>query len=197
MRGPLEKRSSDGSWKIQLFSLHKHKLYYQDSLDRDRIVPRASMDLLDVVKLERVGNKLYLWVDERRKHQLREPRVVDASSPTLEEWERAIHERVAIARTKRRKRLAPTAEMPAEDAPAYADRIDEEKRPDDEEGEEDQRQREREYYRGKIREFYEKHNKDKVDDVDALIIKYLNVGISEKDLLTAIQNKYEKIRCYK
>eukprot|EP00631_Chrysoreinhardia_giraudii_P008922 CAMPEP_0197417288 /NCGR_PEP_ID=MMETSP1170-20131217/3382_1 /TAXON_ID=54406 /ORGANISM="Sarcinochrysis sp, Strain CCMP770" /LENGTH=97 /DNA_ID=CAMNT_0042944247 /DNA_START=1 /DNA_END=291 /DNA_ORIENTATION=+ len=89
MRGILQKRSSDGTWKSQVFSLHKHKLYYHDvrSLESKATMPRASLDLLDVVKTERVGTKLYLWVDDRRKHQLREASSTDDGlGPSLDDW---------------------------------------------------------------------------------------------------------------
>lgn len=80
MKGFLEKRSSDGTWKRQRFAIHKHKLYY----DGDR---RASLDLLLVKKVERVGPRLLLWLDDTRKHQLR----AADDGPSLDEWERSIH----------------------------------------------------------------------------------------------------------
>lgn len=210
MRGLLQKRSADGSWKRQLFSLHKHKLYYQDlnALHASRSPPRASLDLLDVIKTERVGNKLYLWLDEKRKHQLREAHDADefvGLCPSLDEWEQAILERIAIARQRRRKRdvkpspLMPTGEGGSSSDTA-ADKTSEQRgaavfqgggvlEDKHELAEDEVKDDDRHFYRNQIIEFYRRHNPEKVNDVDALILKYAEIGINEKDLLTAIQNK--------
>lgn len=221
MRGLLQKRSADGSWKNQLFSLHRHKLCYEDlrKLGESKSEPHASLDLLDVVRVERTGQKLYLWVDDRRKHQLRSARTNDDLAglcPSLDEWEEAIQERIAFARQRRRKRdlrppLTPTVEMPTEN-PAAIDAAQSRGHPpywesgvledkpdaDDDEtdsyGHHDDAAYDRDFYRRQIIEFYQRHNSEKVPDVDALIVKYNEIGIGEKDLLAAIQNKYEKMR---
>mmetsp|Transcript_2544 Transcript_2544/g.7918 ORF Transcript_2544/g.7918 Transcript_2544/m.7918 type:complete len:237 (-) Transcript_2544:88-798(-) len=209
MRGVLQKRSADGSWKPQVFSLHKHKLYYDDlrSLQRDHAATPHSLDLLDVVKTERVGLKLYLWVDDRRKHQLREATDdYGTLCPSLDEWEQAIHERIAIARQRRKKRepLTPTVEAldespaAAADKPAFFEgRVLEDKPDDDDDDEDSALDHDQQFYRTQIVEFYQRHNPEKVADVDALILKYAEIGISEKDLLSAIQNKYDKIKYLK
>ena len=46
--------------------------------------------------------------------------------------------------------------------------------------------------RAKIIAFYEKHNPSKVRDVDALILKYRDVGVGASELLLAVQKKYAK-----
>lgn len=212
MRGLLQKRSADGSWKRQLFSLHKHKLYYQDlnALHASKSPPRASLDLLDVIKTERVGNRLYLWLDEKRKHQLREAHdTADEFAglcPSLDEWEQAILERIAIARQRRRKRDSkPPPLMPnSEGGPSWDSAADKTNSahpganlPQDggvledkhELAEDEGNNYDRQFYRNQIIEFYRRHNPEKVNDVDALILKYAEIGINEKDLLAAIQNK--------
>jgi hypothetical protein len=46
--------------------------------------------------------------------------------------------------------------------------------------------------RAKIIAFYQKHNPNKVRDVDALIIKYRDVGVGASELLLAVQKKYAR-----
>lgn len=92
----MEKRSSDGSWKRQRFAIRKNKLYYGE---------RASLDLLDVKKVERVGPRLLLWLDDTRKHQLR----AADDGPPLDDWERAIQ------RVRRRDYEARSHSIPEED----------------------------------------------------------------------------------
>ena len=46
--------------------------------------------------------------------------------------------------------------------------------------------------RAKIIAFYREHNPSKVQDVDALIIKYRDVGVGASELLLAVQKKYAR-----
>eukprot|EP00634_Sargassococcus_sp_CCMP2135_P014445 CAMPEP_0198658534 /NCGR_PEP_ID=MMETSP1467-20131203/26059_1 /TAXON_ID=1462469 /ORGANISM="unid. sp., Strain CCMP2135" /LENGTH=216 /DNA_ID=CAMNT_0044394809 /DNA_START=33 /DNA_END=683 /DNA_ORIENTATION=+ len=162
IRGLLEKRSSDGSWKTQLFSLKRFKLYYQDPTAKED-AKVASLDLADVVKVERSGAKLLLYVDEKRKHQLRA-----ASGPSLEEWEDALRDRAEAAHSSKHRRSGKSPRIEQDDDEAH--------------------------YRKLIVDFYRRTNPDKVQSVDTLIAKYRDIGVGEKDLLAAIQNKYDKIK---
>mmetsp|Transcript_6013 Transcript_6013/g.8853 ORF Transcript_6013/g.8853 Transcript_6013/m.8853 type:complete len:315 (+) Transcript_6013:43-987(+) len=109
LKGLLEKRSSDGSWKVQYFIVHKYKLYYHEpGVDPRTTGARASLDLAQVVKVERSGNKLFLFVDQKRKHQLRsvQNETNKSGGPTLDAWEDVIVESIEgarlLARAKRR-----------------------------------------------------------------------------------------------
>mmetsp|Transcript_1750 Transcript_1750/g.5890 ORF Transcript_1750/g.5890 Transcript_1750/m.5890 type:complete len:217 (-) Transcript_1750:203-853(-) len=184
LRGLLEKRSSDGSWKIQLFSLKRYKLYYQEPGGdrRDRV---ASLDLGNVVKVERAGPKLHLYVDEKRRHQLREVQSETSAGPTLDEWEDAILEHVDAARHHRAKKKHHHR------PPVWKEDLGD----DDEKTQKAAKNEEQKpHYRDLIVDFYQKTNPDKVNDVDTLIAKYKDIGVGEADLLAAIQNKYDKIR---
>ena len=57
LRGLLEKKGSDGTWRTQYFTAHKSKLYYVDpGADPASAPPRAAMDLLEgLQKIERRG----------------------------------------------------------------------------------------------------------------------------------------------
>ena len=46
--------------------------------------------------------------------------------------------------------------------------------------------------RAKIIAFYREHNPSKVQDVDALIAKYRDVGVGASELLIAVQKKYAR-----
>ena len=46
--------------------------------------------------------------------------------------------------------------------------------------------------RAKIMAFYREHNPSKVQDVDALIAKYRDVGVGASELLIAVQKKYAR-----
>jgi len=121
LRGLLEKKSSDGTWKAQYFTAHKSKLYYQDpEADLTEQPPRASMDLLEgLAKIERKGEKLVLWVDETRRHILRACAApADGESrPSLDDWELSLRERRLVARKLRDERAARRASRGAPRSP--------------------------------------------------------------------------------
>lgn len=182
LRGLLEKRSSDGSWKTQLFSLKRSKLYYHEPSQNDRV---ASLDLANVVKVERSGLKLLLFVDEKRKHQLRALQVDSVQGPSLDDWEDAIVQHIHAARYKRPPcPQRSSEEPPPPQTPPQTKTIH---------SHEDQKA----HYRRLIVDFYQRTNPEKVASVDTLIAKYHDIGVSEADLLAAIQNKYEKIQMLK
>lgn len=109
LRGLLEKKGSDGAWRAQYFTAHKAKLYYVDpGADPSAAPPRAAMDLLDgLQKIERRGEKLVLWVDSKRRHQVRavaHPRKQDGVQPSLDEWELSLRERRLVAKARRDKK---------------------------------------------------------------------------------------------
>ena len=106
LRGLLEKKGSDGTWRTQYFTAHKSKLYYVDpGADPASAPPRAAMDLLEgLQKIERRGEKLVLWVDAKRRHQLRavaNPRKQDGPQPSLDDWELSLRERRLVAKARR------------------------------------------------------------------------------------------------
>ena len=106
LRGLLEKKGSDGTWRTQYFTAHKSKLYYVDpGADPASAPPRAAMDLLEgLQKIERRGEKLVLWVDAKRRHQLRavaSPRKQDGPQPSLDDWELSLRERRLVAKARR------------------------------------------------------------------------------------------------
>ena len=118
LRGLLEKKSSDGTWRVQFFTAHKSKLYYMDpDADLTEQPPRASMDLLEgLAKIERKGEKLVLWVDDKRRHQLRScraPSDADGPQPSLDDWELSLRERRLVAKKLREERAARRAARPA------------------------------------------------------------------------------------
>ena len=63
------------------------------------------MDLLEgLQKIERRGEKLVLWVDAKRRHQLRavaNPRKQDGPQPSLDDWELSLRERRLVAKARR------------------------------------------------------------------------------------------------
>ena len=81
--GVLEKRSRDGTWKPKAFYVHGTVLcyYLEDQDDKIETGPHASLNLLSV---ERVDAKtkddkkvVRLWIDEKKKVELRQAPVVD------------------------------------------------------------------------------------------------------------------------
>ncbi|CAH0370957.1 unnamed protein product [Pelagomonas calceolata] len=123
LRGLLEKKGSDGTWRTQYFTAHKSKLYYVDpGADPASAPPRAAMDLLEgLQKIERRGEKLVLWVDAKRRHQLRavaNPRKQDGPQPSLDDWELSLRERRLVAKARRdEKARSPRRRSSAETPP--------------------------------------------------------------------------------
>ena len=178
-----------------------YKLYYREP-DGQSL---KSLDLETVEKIERCGKRLLLFVDEKRKHQLREvsaSRRDSSRGPSLDAWEAAIVDRVESARLRRFRARRGSGSA----SPTTSPRDKGSSREDDDElvGEPQQKSTptrrhapavdEKAHYRQLIVDFYRRTNPDKVPKVDALIAKYAEIGVKEPDLLLAIQNKYDKIR---
>ena len=129
MEGLLEKRSSDGSWKLQMFQLKGNFLFYSEPRPGAK---SARLDLDDVTKLEIASRRssssspasprspkgggerkvLYLYIDATRRHRLRE--LENGGSPSIDDWLNALQE----AKTRARRRNAPGDE--GDDAPRGA-----------------------------------------------------------------------------
>ncbi|KAJ1462103.1 hypothetical protein M885DRAFT_506200 [Pelagophyceae sp. CCMP2097] len=172
LRGVLEKRGSDGSWKPKVFTVHRHWLYYHEpGVILAENPPRASFNLLECAKVEIIEKKgvqiLMLHLDENRKHQLRAmsmaPPPGAPKSPSVAQWLGGIQDRIAIAKQR-------TRQSKLEDSEKASERAN----------------------REKIIAFYAKHNPAKLEDIDALLIKYREVGIDAGQLYEAITQKYEK-----
>lgn len=195
MRGRLEKRSSDGSWKAHNFYVHGTILcYYLEDQDGVEDAPHASMNLLSVesvdTKVKDDVKLVQLWIDRdaKKKIQLRAAPKRSAGDPPIEKWEQGFAAFIEQARKngmrakylddrkpKSRARRASDAMVTALWGP-----------------EKDPQANLNELARIAIVDFYTEHAPEKIAGVDALIAKYKATGVEAPTLLTAIKKKYQK-----
>ena len=204
MKGVLEKKASDGIWKKHEFTLQKHMLSYtawQNEAPSDGpSKPRAILNLLDLDRIELKAGRLNLYTEDnahtKRKHNLRE--VKEAASdgrsfgPSLADWEAVFHEELISAKQTLAKQ---NVAKQAADAEAQLSNLQRLSENDEEDATSGSREGSSELSveanpRDQITAFYEKHNPDKIDGVDALIIKYHDLGVTPAELHIAIQQKY-------
>ena len=194
MNGRLEKRSGDGSWKAHGFYVHSTVLcyYLEDQDDKIENGPHASLNLLSV---ERVDAKtkddkkvVRLWIDEKKKVELRQAPVVDGKDEaSIDKWEAAFMAFVEQARTNGARRKYLDSLKPKSRVRRMSDTI--EKAVFGEVA--DPQAKADAQAKDQIVAFYKEHNPAKLADVDGLIAKYKSAGVDVATLFEAIKKKYD------